>query len=184
MSHEADVREAFPEIDLIDDAEFRQRVVNVWVAGIESSEFDAIDNVPWWPPFADILGTGDIQNIKHIRDVVQLAIGQMDALDERFDLGIDRDVVVAGALLHDVSKLYELTADSTTALQKYLPHPHYAVHLLADHGLSLHLQHIALTHSTGSAVEPKTMEAKIIQRADQVALDALFWEYNGELATE
>ena len=63
-----------------------------------------------------------------------------------------------------------------------IPHPHYAVHVIARAGLSVELQHIALAHTSQTSVEPVTMEARIVQLADQLALDGLLYEHTGNLA--
>lgn len=113
------------------------------------------------------------------RVVDALSLALADVLERRFDVTVDRDVVVAGALLHDVSKLYETTGDETTVLQSLVPHPHYAVHVIARSGIGTDVQHVTLAHTNLSDVEPDTMEARIVQSADQIALDGLFWEHRG-----
>jgi len=119
--------------------------------------------------------------IAHIQDVAAIAIDMVDRLEETRDIQVDRDIVVAASLLHDVSVLYEIRNGEASELKKRIPHPHYVIHLLAGAGLPIHLQHISLAHSTASAVEAQTLEAQIIVSADIVAAQSVYWLRNGEL---
>jgi len=83
--------------------------------------------------------------------------------------------------LHDVSKAYEIDGEDTAELQEWLPHPHYSIHLLAEAGVSHHLQHIVFTHSEISGIEPRSIEARIVRVADEIACDGIFWAKTGGL---
>jgi putative nucleotidyltransferase with HDIG domain len=183
MDHEAAVREAFPELHEIADSDLRDRVVAVWADALADSDYDSIDDVPWWPPLAAEL-EGAVGTVPHVRDVTGIAIALADAAADRFAVDVDRDAVVAGALLHDVSKLYELTGTTTNERNELVPHPHYGVHVLAEAGFSTRFQHVALSHSDSSAVEPRTFEARIVALADRFAVDGLFVERTGELPSD
>lgn len=114
--------------------------------------------------------------------MTQVALGITDTVERRFDADIDHDLVAAGALVHDVSKFYEFTDEGTARLNDLTPHPHYAVHVIARAGLGVELQHIALAHTSQTSVEPATMEARIVQSADQIALNGLFCDHTGNFA--
>lgn len=180
MSHENAVRSAFPEHREIADAELRERVVQLWVDCLADSVFDSVHDVPWWPPYMDVLEE-PVSLVTHVRDVTQLVVALVDAVPPQFGVEPNRDTAVAAGLLHDVSKLYELDVDGTAAFNDYLPHPHYGVHLLADAGFSRDLQHTVLSHSKASAVAPKTFEAVILQAADGLAANARFMAVNETL---
>lgn len=180
MTTEQTVRTAFPELEAITDDDLRQRVVDVWTRAIEDNDVD-LESMAWWPPLETELEGGAVTTVEHVRAVTGLTIAIADAMTEFVGTDIDRDVAIAGALLHDCSKLYELDGDATGELHEWLPHPHYAVHVLAAAGCSEHLQHIAVAHSPASAVEPRTIEARAVELADQLAVEALFWDRNGAL---
>ena len=175
------VRSAFPELEEIRDEQLRQQVLDVWVRAVDDSGYDDLEAVPWWPPAERNLEGGTVPTIEHVGAVTRIAIGIADSMAESVGTEIDRDVVVAGALLHDISKLYELDGEDTGELHEWVPHPHYGVHVLADAGFPAHLQHIAVSHSPNSAVEPRTIEAEIVSRADELAVQGLFWKRNGTL---
>ena len=56
---------------------------------------------------------------------------------------------------------------------RLLGHPHYGVHLAAEAGLPVAVQHVVLAHSHRTAVEPATLEAEIVRRVDEVAAAAV-----------
>lgn len=165
----------FPEVDEIERDQLRTMVLEVWDSAVADGNFDDITEVPWWPPHEE--SVGEETQVQHIRDVTACAIAITDALSRRRSaLSIDRDAVVAGALLHDISKLFEIADRELTELHELLPHPHYGIHLLNEIGFSTEIQHIVLAHSDRSGVAPKTIEAKIVAVADEIAVDGIFWE--------
>lgn len=178
-----EVREAVPEFDEIADDELREKVLDVWATALVEGEYDSLDQVTWGGGYDEITDEGQTL---HAREVTRCAIALADTLVETRDLDVDRDVVVAGALLHDVSKFHETAPGTTekTELGELLTHPHYTVHMLEEAGLSRHLQHIALVHTHRSKPMPKTMEAQIVVLADAASADAIFWDNAGELLFE
>lgn len=172
MALEDQIRERFPSIDEISDPELQEKVVDVWVDAIENSDFDSPDDIPWSKDAATE-GEGKGQ---HTYDVAELAIALTDKVLELRDVEVDRDTVIAGALLHDASKAYELSG-----MEQWLPHPYYGIHMAAKAGLSPHIQHIILSHTPKTAVMPGTIEAQIIQKADLVGVQALYKEKTGDI---
>jgi 3'-5' exoribonuclease len=94
----------------------------------------------------------------------------------------DRDIVIAGALLHDVGKMkdyrlgtrIEMTDDGRLmnhiALGFAMTRDRLSAKSLTDKNWAKHLSHILLSHhgelDPGSPVQPATMEAAIIHYAD------------------
>lgn len=182
MDESEAVTDSFPELVEITDDDLRWGVHDVWTAALADCPHDSLAEVPWWPPLATDLDDTTVTSVQHIRDVTAYAIAIADVARETLDVGVDRDVVVAGALLHDISKLYEIdTGGGTTRRHELLPHPHWGVHLLAQADFSIHLQHIVLAHSTNSGVAPQTLEALIVTLADQLAVASLFWDATDSL---
>jgi hypothetical protein len=95
---------------------------------------------------------------------------------------VDMDTLVARCLVHDISKRAESARVAEYQdVDELLGHPHFAVYMLADAGFSVHVQHIALSHSPFSSADPKTIEAKIVQLADLQGLHATYWKETGHL---
>lgn len=180
MSHHEVVEDAFPELEAIENLELRETVIRIWADALQASDYADLNEIPWWPPFDEEVDHE--KQVPHVRDVTAFAIAIVDGFARRRpDLQIDRDLVIAGALLHDISKFYETDRDGLTELETWLPHPHYSVHLLADAGCSLHLQHVVLAHTDNTNVEPRTLEAEIVRVADELAVAGMLWEHTGQL---
>jgi hypothetical protein len=180
MTHERAVRAAFPELTEIVDETLRERIVQLWSDSLADSAFDSVHDIPWWPPYVDVLEE-PVSLVTHVRDVTGLVVTLVDAVQTQFNVELDRDTAVAAGLLHDVSKVFELDTADTTTFNEYLPHPHYGLHMVAEAGFSRHLQHIVISHSKSSAVEPRTFEAVLLQVADGMAANARFMTVNGTL---
>jgi 3'-5' exoribonuclease len=112
--------------------------------------------------------------------------------------GARRDLVVAGAILHDLGKLeelsYEFAADYTVA-GNLVGHIAIGLGMLRDGlrglpdfppGLALELEHLVLSHhgakELGSPVEPMTIEAFILATVDD--LDAKIQQIRRHIADD
>lgn len=179
MDSEGEILNALPEIGEIDDPDLRKKVIEAWQMAIEEGNYDAIDEVPWWPPHEEVVG--DQRQIDHLRDVISLSIAITDVLTAQRDFTVHRDLVIAGAVLHDISKLFEFSHGGDNELIEWLPHPLYSIYTLEKCGFSNHLKHIVMAHSHRSAVSPMTIEAKVVETADVLASNAIFVESTGEL---
>lgn len=174
------VREAFPQVEAIEDPELREAVVGVWEAAFAESDYEDMFDLPWWPPYHERMP--ESSQVSHARDVVDLVIAITETLEARHDdIDIDRDELLAAAILHDVSKLYETADGEITEFHTLMPHPHYGAHLAAAAGLSLEIQHGIIAHGNGSSIEPETIEAMIIDAADRISANSIFWRYEGNL---
>lgn len=172
---QAHVRETFPELDALADDDLRAGVVEAWTTAMTESGVDDLERVPWLPPVQRELGIDDARLVPHVRDVTACAVELAETLVERRGTAIDLDTVVAGALVHDVSKLAEYQDMDETAIGDLLGHPHYGVHVVSRVGLPTEIAHIVLSHTSRTTVEPATIEAAIVRHADEVAADAIRW---------
>jgi 3'-5' exoribonuclease len=96
----------------------------------------------------------------------------------------NRDVVIAGALLHDIGKLQELTYETATSYSRegnLLGHISLGLIMVRDASRAIpdfppellaQIEHIVLSHhgsmDFGSPVEPMTVEAFILSMADDL----------------
>jgi 3'-5' exoribonuclease len=125
--------------------------------------------------------------MEHSLTVVRRALGLCLAED----LHVDRDLVIAGALLHDIGKIEEYAYDEDaidfTEVGNLLGHVSLGYSLVRQaimrqgdvpSATARNLLHIVLSHQGrlefGSPVEPKTAEAFIVHHAD--TLDAHLWQ--------
>jgi len=167
------VRTAFPELEAVEDDDLRAGVVRAWATAIEENGVEDFHAVPWLPPTQRELGLEDARLVDHVRDVTDCALALAETLAERRDLPLSLDTVVAGALVHDVSKLAEFDGMEPTPVYDLLGHPYYGVHAVARAGLPVELAHIVLSHTPRTTVEPATLEAELVRRADEAAAAAI-----------
>ena len=168
-----DVLAAFPELAAIDDPDLREGVRDCWATACADTGVDDLTAVPWFPPAQRRHDIADETLVGHVRDVVAGARALADALEERRGTDVDRDLLLAAALVHDVSKLYEFDGMAETAVGDLLGHPYYGVHCVAAAGLPVECAHVVLSHTSRTPVEPAFLEAVLVQRADEAAAAAI-----------
>lgn len=173
MGHESTVARAFPALDDIRDAELRTAVLDTWTITMESTGVATLADVPWLPTVQRELGLEDETLVEHVRDVTVAATALGEAVAERRDVDLDMDVVRATGLVHDVSQLAEFDGWEPTPIYRLLGHPYWAVYPMERAGLPVAVQHAVLAHSPFSNVEPATMEAVVVSRADYAVSRAI-----------
>jgi putative nucleotidyltransferase with HDIG domain len=173
MSRRA-VTRAFPAVESIRDDDLREKVLDAWADALDETGWD-LEDVPWYPPEQERLGLPDETFVDHVNEVVDASVALAEVLVEhRGDrLDVDMDVVLAGALVHDISKLYEFDSEGATDVERFFGHPHYGVYPAARAGLPPEIVQVTLSHTSLTSVEPATMEAEIIRRADQTVASSI-----------
>jgi putative nucleotidyltransferase with HDIG domain len=90
----------------------------------------------------------------HYRGVALIAIGMLDGMRKAIPaLSVDRDILLAGALVHDVGKAYEFAnwdrwkAERSHSGSPALRHPVYGAHLALRMGLPESVVHCIAAHS-------------------------------------
>jgi 23S rRNA maturation-related 3'-5' exoribonuclease YhaM len=139
----ARVRAELPEIDEIRDPELRAKVVEAWALALASSSFGAIGEIePSGNPGVNTLRRGS--QTDHIRGVTRLALRIADEMSALMpDLEVNRDILIAGGLCHDIGKPWEFDPknrrrwerDPRAAGQPAVRHPAFGVHVCFTAGL-------------------------------------------------
>ncbi|WP_255195422.1 HD domain-containing protein [Halorarius litoreus] len=168
-----DVLAAFPELADIDEPDLRDGVRDCWATACADNAVDDLEAVPWFPPAQRGHGIEDEYLVGHVRDVVAGARALAESLEASRGAEIDHDLLLAAALVHDVSKLYEFDGMEETAVGDLLGHPHYGVHCVAAAGLPVECAHVVLSHTSRTTVEPAFLEAELVKRADEAAAAAI-----------
>ncbi len=170
----AKVREELPEVEEISNPQLRKKVVEAWATSLGGSSFGAISEIrPSGNPDTPPLKTGT--QTDHIRGVTRLAIAIVDEMTAMFpDLKINRDVLIAGALCHDVGKPWEFDPENQ-ARWKAAPraaglpsirHPAYGVHICLSVGLPEAVAHMAAAHSGEGELVVRSLENTVVHHAD------------------
>jgi hypothetical protein len=180
------VESVFPEVARIEDEGLRTGVIEAWVracsdAGIGTTA--ELESLPWLPSVQRDLGIpADAERlVPHVRDVVAGATALADALERRRGTAVDRDLLLAGALVHDVSKLAEFDGMDPTATYDLLGHPYWGVHVVAAAELPVECAHVVLSHTSRTTIEPAFLEAELVRRADEAAASAIRLSYLDDL---
>ncbi len=132
------IRQLMPLVDQIKDEELRNGVVEIWVEVWEKSDWQDLADCPFVPT----LETQECSLIQHTNFVTAVAIAMASYAQEIWHIPIDTDLLLAGALLHDVSKVVEYAPEKgkpgkQSEIGKNLLHGAYAVHLALNAGLPL-----------------------------------------------
>ncbi|MGB5879880.1 MAG: HDIG domain-containing metalloprotein [Thermoanaerobaculia bacterium] len=164
------VEELWPEIAWIQDQDLRESVLQTWIKAFENSPLEPQDlnEIPFTLLIPDCPATF----MEHKRCVVHIARRSAEAMDEFLGraLPIDKDVVIAGAILADVGKLLEYETQDGKAVQsdrgKALRHPFTGVHLAMACGVPDPVCHIIATHAGEGNMVKRSTEAYIVHHAD------------------
>src|SRR5262245_32803835 len=168
------VREELPEIQLIADRQLQEKVVEAWAYALANSSFKSIRDIP-------PAGNPDVNEAKrgdqtdHLRGVARLATGIAREMGSRYpELAIDMDVVLAGALVHDVGKAWEFDPVNRrrwkTRQERFgrpsIRRPAYGAHICLTVGLPEEIAHIAMAHSGEGELLLRSLECMIVHQAD------------------
>lgn len=168
------VREDFPEIANISDAALRDKVVEAWAYALCESSFQRASEIPGAGNPGDfelVRGT----QIDHIRAVTRIATFLADDFIGNYpEVDLDRDIVIAGAIIHDVGKAFEFDPvnlkrwndDPSRSGQPSLRHSVFGAHVCLSVGLPEELAHIALGHSREGQHIGLSLECMFVRLAD------------------
>lgn len=160
------IKKVFPELEEISDEKLREGVVRVWLAAVERGNWNRIDDIP----FTLLIPETEIYLVEHIRRVTRMAIKVAEARDD-----LNRDILIAGGLAHDVGKLleYERKGDrfikSEFGNQKR--HPVSGRELALEIGLPEEVAHIIMAHSREGDSLDRSPEAIVIHHCDFIEFE-------------
>jgi putative nucleotidyltransferase with HDIG domain len=162
-----------PEISDITDGDLRQKVVDAWALALSETRYKAVSEVPpWGNPKVFVIKRGS--QADHLRGVTHLAVAFANEFKSSWpEVRINKDVVLAGALCHDIGKPWEFdnderwSADPSVFGYPSIRHPAYGMHLCLTVGLPEEIAHIAMAHSPmeGNAIV-RSLECTIVRYAD------------------
>ncbi len=177
----ASVRRSLPEIDEIKDEDLRHKVIEAWAFALAQSEFTRIEDMkasgnPDTPPLKN--GT----QAHHLRGVAHMAQGLADGLEKvHGDIGLDRDLLWACALCHDVGKPFEFSPQNqarwkdniAAAGYPAIRHSVYGVYVALTVGLPEAVAHTAGAHSGEGELVQRSLENTLVHFADYAYWRAL-----------
>lgn len=149
-----DMYALLPELKLVQNEALRETCADVWMDALEVGGW--FEKVGWGNfPFSNIMRDDCPENLlTHTGQVTLACAAVYDAMAPmRERVGdCDRDLVVSGALLHDVGKLIEYDFDENGKAcygrtAKKFRHPVWSAYFAKQHNMSEDLIHLVLTHS-------------------------------------
>jgi putative nucleotidyltransferase with HDIG domain len=175
------VRRSLPEINRIGDEDLRDRVVEAWAFALSQTEFTEIEQIkasgnPNTPP----LKKGS--QADHLRATAHIAQGIADGLERiHGDIGLNRDLLWACALCHDVGKPFEFSdrnqerwkGDVGASGYPAIRHSVYGVHVALTVGLPEAVAHAAGAHSGEGELIKRSLTNTLVHYADHVYWQAL-----------
>ena len=152
--------EIFPLLKEIKSDEIRKKVSQCWEIAMKRGKWISLDNIPFTLLIPNAGGF-----IEHVNRVTEMAfvIGK-----KRGD--VDMDVLIAGALLHDVGKLLEYECIDKkikkSSLGKIIRHPIIGASLAMEVGLDKKIVSIIASHSKEGEFVERIPEAIIVHHCD------------------
>lgn len=170
----------FPALRHIENPSLRSRVAECWVDAMATGN----GGLGWTEdqlrrlPFTLKAGENGMLFVEHLNSCAEQCRAIAGVLATTFGarVPIDLDVLIAGALLADIGKLFELQVNergiaSQSAGGRLVRHPFSGVAIAARHGIPDEVLHIIACHShEGDRVE-RSIECIIFHHADFVDFD-------------
>ncbi len=174
------IAQLFPSLKRIKDKSLRERVAAVWSEAITTGSggkgwtFDELRAVK----FTLLAGDIEMTFVEHLNSCARQCIAIADVLEKSFrcDIPIQRDYLIAGALLADVGKPLEYDKDASGKViqgrfGQQIRHPFSGVALAYKHGIPGEVLHIIATHSHEGDKMERSIESIIFHHADFVDFD-------------
>src|SRR5260221_11382003 len=172
------IAQLFPSIRKIKNKSLREKVAAVWTEAITTGcggkgwTFNELRAVK----FTLLAGDIDMRFVEHLNSCARQCLAIADVLKRAFRcrIPIQRDYLIAGALLADVGKPLEFDKDASAKeiqgkFGQQVRHPFSCVALAYKHGIPGEVMHIIATHShEGDRVE-HSIESIIFHHANFVA---------------
>lgn len=160
-----------PEIDELSDANLKKNVIACWNDAIEFRGWS--EELLRSIPFTLLAENVKITFIDHVQAVCKMCIACYDVLRAVHGSNgtkVNRDYLIAGALLADVGKLLEFEIvdgePRKSDYGKHIRHPFSGVGLAFKHGLPSEVMHVIATHSKEGAGEKRSPESIIFHHTD------------------
>lgn len=166
---------SLPEIATIKNEDLRNRVVEAWALALSETEFTSLDDIQNSAlPTTPALSTGT--QADHMRGVARVALAIADEMEAVVGpMGVDRDILLASALCHDLGKPYEFSPrnqkrwkqDPSEAGYPAIRHSVYGVHIALTVGLPEQVAHCCGAHSAEGELIQRSLENTIVHHADK-----------------
>jgi len=165
------ITDILPEINEIKDETLRKKVIAVWEEAMQYRGWTEkqVSSIP----FTLLADNVKITFIDHVRAVCRMCMACDQVQTEVHGNNrtpVNRDYLIAGALLADVGKLleYKIVDDQVIKSDygKHIRHPFSGVGLAFKHDIPSEIMHVIATHSKEGEGEKRRPESIIFHHAD------------------
>jgi len=169
--------EVIPEFDLIEGSQLKEKTLKIWKIALKAGGWEVKDLQRM--PFTLLIEPSPCSMLEHIRGVVRISSETEKVLKSVYKnkLKINRDYLIAGALLHDIGKLVEYKEEKGKFMKSksgtLLRHPFSGVGICYDQGIPEEVIHIIAVHSKEGDGFKRTPEAVILHHADFINFETL-----------
>ncbi len=167
-------RGLFPEIAEIQDEELREKVWQTCEEALRLSGMTMEQLLRM--PFTLLIPGVEVTYIEHVQAVVRMTVSAHEDFcrsykKERYPL--NKDYLIAGAILHDVGKILEYRCEEdgsfvTSSVGRNLRHPFSGVGLAMKHELPYEVCHIIAVHAGEGNGRYRSPEAVLVNRIDDM----------------
>jgi hypothetical protein len=176
MTRKEELLGVIPEFNLIQDSKLRANTMAVWEEALAYRNWtvEELQKIP----FTLLAENVKITFLEHVRTVCRMCVACDQVLTEAYGerkTPVNRDHLVAGALLADVGKLYEYDKKDGKVFKskhgEYLRHPFSGVGVCYKHDIPEEVMHIVAVHSKEGDHVKRSPEAIIFHHADFIDFD-------------
>ena len=159
-----------PEFALIANRDLREKTVNVWLEALRRGGWSIEDLSRI--PFTLALKGVTVSILEHTRCVTCICAEVAGVFGKLYGkrLSLDKDILMSGAILHDVGKLLEFKesggAFSKSAIGRLVRHPVSGAALCFELGLPAEVVHVVASHGPETDPAERSPEAVILHHAD------------------
>ncbi len=177
-----EIRALFPEVNQIEDPALREGVVDIWLDLAAETAWERFEDIP-----KNLKEEKHMTLIGHVQGVTQMALALAEVAERLHGVAIDRDLLIASCILHDISKPLESAPNpggpptgssvppgKITEFGAKIQHAVYGAHKIWAKGLpkALELAHLVITHTRTSNTRSNSYEAALLFYADWADSDA------------
>ena len=166
------INSAFSHLARIGDAKLRGQITACWLRIWEESPWEELVDCPFNPHFPDV------SLVSHINCLCDLVLACADIMEKHNPgLSLDRDYLLTGVLLHDLSKMVEIEPGQDgpgfSPLNRHMPHSTYGAMVAMAQGLDTKVANIILSHTKLTGAVPDSAEAVLLHYLDYGMADVL-----------
>lgn len=177
---DVELEQLFPQFGVIADHALRQKAEHAMGLAVQRGGWDR-ETIEKCPVTLNWEGC-TVTWVEHVRDVTDVCIQVFDQQKKYFQqnqVPVNRDVVVAGALLHDIGKLTEFSyTDGQICHSEHadlLRHPLSGAVIAHEAGLPAELIHLIAVHSFEGEKSYQTAESNFVRKIDMFVFENTVW---------